>query len=248
MSEDFYVGYDPKCPPGLTRFLRARVTALLVGCAAIAVVLATAARPLGSGNFAYGTVRDFEGRILEKPYPILAVMRPGRAVPAWSYYPLVGRGKHGADPEVAGLDGRMVHLKGTLIHRDASTMVELMARPAAAGEAVGGVDPVIDHGIVTVIGEIVDGKCHLGVMNPGEGQTHRACAVRCISGGAPPLLVTRDSTGGAMRYLLVDENDQPLGKRVLDLIAVPVRVTGRTWSRGDLAFLSAAPSTIERIR
>jgi hypothetical protein len=51
-----------------------------------------------------------------------------------------------------------------------------------------------------------------------------------------------------MRYLLVDENDQPLGKRVLDLIAVPVRVTGRTWSRGDLAFLSAAPSTIERIR
>ena len=39
----------------------------------------------------------------------------------------------------------------------------------------------------TLIGEIVDSKRYLGVMNPGNGKVHRDCAVRCLSGGIPPI-------------------------------------------------------------
>ena len=44
---------------------------------------------------------------------------------------------------------------------------------------------------VMLRGEIVDSKCYLGVMNPGEGTVHRDCAARCLSGGLPPMLVVR---------------------------------------------------------
>jgi hypothetical protein len=29
---------------------------------------------------------------------------------------------------------------------------------------------------MTLTGEIVDSKCYLGVMNPGQGKVHRDCA------------------------------------------------------------------------
>jgi hypothetical protein len=43
-------------------------------------------------------------------------------------------------------------------------------------------------------GEIVDTKCYLGVMTPGEDKVHRGCAVRCISRGVPPAFLVRDAS------------------------------------------------------
>ena len=37
-------------------------------------------------------------------------------------------------------------------------------------------------------GEIYDPKCAFGAMKPGFGKPHRSCAIRCISGGVPPIL------------------------------------------------------------
>jgi hypothetical protein len=37
-----------------------------------------------------------------------------------------------------------------------------------------------------------DSKCHSGVIDPGEGRTHRACAIRWFGGGIPPVLRARD--------------------------------------------------------
>jgi hypothetical protein len=103
-------------------------------------------------------------------------------------------------------------------------------------------------GELTLTGEIVDGKCHLGVMNPGEGPTHRGCAVQCIRGGAPPLLVATDTAGRSWRFLLTDRIGGAVGMRILDLVALPVRVTGQASRRGDLLYLAVEPSTIERLR
>jgi hypothetical protein len=248
MSEpEFFVGYHPRVAPGLARFLRGRTLAILVLVALVAVALALLARPLGPGVFEYGTKREFDGRVIEAPYPMLAVARPGVAVPAWSYYLLVGRGKHGAGPDVRGLDGQGVRVAGSLIHREGSTMIEVAERPRPVPGSQAPLDPFEELGELTLTGEIVDGKCHLGVMNPGEGPTHRGCAVQCIRGGAPPLLVAKDSTGKSWRFLLTDPSGGPLGLRVLEVVAVPVRVTGRASRRGNLLYLAVEPSTIERL-
>ncbi len=245
---EFYVGYFPQAGAALARFLRNRVTTILVLVAVIAVVLALVARPLGTGVFEYGTMQKFDGRVIEAPYPMLAVARPGSARPVWSYYLLVGQGKHGAGPDVRGMDGKEVQLAGSLIHRESSTMIEVSGRPEPITALDKPLDPVEPLGELTLTGEIVDGKCHLGVMNPGEGPTHRGCAVQCIRGGAPPLLLATDTAGRAWRFLLTDRIGGAVGMKLLDLVGVPVRVTGEASRRGDLLYLAVEPSTIERLR
>lgn len=247
MEREFYVGYFPKAGPALGRFLRQRVALILAIAAIIAVLLALTTRPLGTGVFGYGTVQKFDGRVIEAPYPVLAVARPGSARPAWSYYLLVGQGKHGAGPDVRGLDGKQVELTGSLIHRESSTMIEVAGQPSPLASLEQPLDQVQPLGELTLTGEIVDGKCHLGVMNPGEGPTHRGCAVQCIRGGAPPLLVARDTAGRSWRFLLTDRIGGAIGSKLLDLVAVPVRVTGQASRRGNLLYLAVEPSTIERL-
>jgi hypothetical protein len=162
---------------------------------------------------------------------------------------LAGAGKRGAQAEVAGLDGAAVDVTGMLIERDGRSMLEVTAPPAARPDAsMPPLLPAAPIGTVALRGEIVDGKCHLGVMVPGEGRTHRGCAVRCISGGAPPLLVARDSAGRTVRALLMDAGGKPMGGRVLHLVAQPVRIQGTLSRRGDLLYLAADPSSIEPLR
>ena len=60
----------------------------------------------------------------------------------------------------------------------------------------------------------MDTKCFLGVMRPATGKVHRGCAVRCLSGGAPPALLVRDEQGNGVALLLASLNDQPLDYRL----------------------------------
>jgi hypothetical protein len=100
---------------------------------------------------------------------------------------------------------------------------------------------------VVLVGQIVDSKCFFGVMKPGELAPHRACAVRCISGGIPPVLVVRDAEGSAAYYLLADEDGRAVNERVLDKIAVPVSVAGELVRHGDLLVLRARPEGISLV-
>ncbi len=75
-------------------------------------------------------------------------------------------------------------------------------------------------------GEIVDLKCYLGVMKPGDLKSHKACAIRCLSGGTPAGLVVRATDGDAAVLWLVGRDGHPLGRELLDVVAEPVEVTG----------------------
>ena len=127
-------------------------------------------------------------------------------------------GKHGADALVRGLDGVRVTLEGTRIERAGMPMLEAAARfdcgvratrppRLAAPQAVGGSQAV------TLRGEIVDSKCFLGVMTPGDGRTHSACASLCLRGGIPPALLVRDRAGRSALYLLEDPTGDVTGSR-----------------------------------
>lgn len=93
--------------------------------------------------------------------------------------------------------------------------------------------PTQDLGTFTLVGEIVDSKCYLGVMNPGETKVHRECAVRCISGGIPPMLVARDVAGNKVALQLVSSSGAPVNQDVLELVAEPVEITGQVWRAGE---------------
>jgi nitrite reductase/ring-hydroxylating ferredoxin subunit/DMSO/TMAO reductase YedYZ heme-binding membrane subunit len=190
-DEDFYIGYRPTAPPWLARFVRRTVASTLVIGGSVALLTTAAQRPFSASRFEFGNPRRFAGAVTADPYPSLAVPRPGSTPSdaAVSSYLLVGRGKSGAESAIEGMEGRQADLSGTLIYRADQTMLEVApgsVKPIA--EAGGHASFEESLGVQTLRGEIVDSKCHLGVMKPGEGKTHRGCAIRCISGGVPPLL------------------------------------------------------------
>ena len=247
--DDFYIGYQGRAPAGLGRFLRRAVAALLLAAGVVAAALAGLQSRFDPGVFEFGEEREFQGVIREHPHPFLLVDRPGSGGGEPSRFYLVGVGKHGADDEVTGLDGRRTRLRGTLIHRQGETMVEVVG---GSVEAIGPTVPIpagdsVDLGIQTLRGEIVDSKCYLGVMKPGRGKPHRACAALCIRGGVPPVLRVETTDGEYRHLLLTDEVGGAVNDRVLELIAEPVEITGRVRRAGDLLLLAADPGSFRRL-
>src|SRR5437016_14543374 len=126
-------------------------------------------------------------------------------------------------------------LKGTLIYRGNQTMIETKSEWIQANEkssAPVAVPQMLGLGKQTLVGEIVDSKCFLGVMNPGQLTPHRACAIRCISGGVPPVLLGRPEDGSAVYVLLVSADGKPVNKQVLNMVAEPLEITGDVERQG----------------
>jgi len=249
--EEFYVGYLPKAPAGIARHTRQAVIALAIVAVAIAILLVLGQRRFAASFFDFGKAREFEGVIGEYPYPALVTRKSGEAgtLPVFTSFALVAEGKHGADSIVEGFDGKSVKLRGTLIRRDGDAMIEVSPdsiRMSGSGSRIMN-RPVENLGQHTLVGEIVDSKCYLGVMNPGHTKPHRECASLCIRGGIPPLLVARDAEGKSVALWLVSERGQPVIREVLDFVAEPVEVTGQVTRHGDQLYLRADPKTYRRL-
>jgi len=240
---DFYVGYIPHASPRTARFVRRVVGLGAAGVVAIGVALVLAQHDFPESYFEFGKLRELQGVVETNPYPVLRLMR---ADGGSSRYVLVGEGKHGA--LVDGFQDRPVRLTGTLIYRDGGTLVEVKDGSLyQAGTAAPKADDRISLGHVTLRGQIVDSKCYFGVMNPGDGKVHRACAVRCVSGGIPPAFVIQDGNGRRTAMLLTGARGERVNSRVLDMIAEPVEIEGELWRSGDLLTLASDPRTYRRI-
>ena len=244
MSE-FFVGYLP-APGPIGRRMRRVALLLVLGVAVFAALLAAATGPFDRSLFEFAKVRDYRGTIEAHPVPALLVVDREARSPFGDVrrLPLVAPGKHGAAPIVDAFDGAAVTLRGKRIARGDREMIEVVegsVARAGAPDVAAPVSSIEDLGTWTFTGEIVDGKCFLGVMNPGRLEVHRACAIRCISGGVPPLLYARDASGREAQILLVSAAGAPVGRGLLDLVARPVSVTGRLERRDDLFYLYADP-------
>jgi len=244
---DFYIGYLPKAPTALGRFVRRIIIVLGLLTVTTALVLVVGQMPFANSAFEYGKVRSFEGVVVTQPFPTLLVARPGEVgqQDKYSRYLLVAPGKHGADDLVATFDGKQVRLQGQLIYRKGGTMVEIAPGSIAVIDTAPAVqERTRDLGTVTVTGEIVDSKCYLGVMNPGQGKVHRDCAARCLSGGIPPIFVTTD---GHEQFLLVGLDRLALGRDALrEFIGEPITIRGEVLARGDSRLLEIDPRSFRR--
>ena len=251
--DEFYIGWETKAAPSIGKTVRKAVVVVLMLALLAPVVLAVSQRMIGASVFEWGNHKGFSGILQTAPYPHLLVPRPGNAdgLSRYSTYYLVAPWKFGLDREaIAPFSGKSVTLKGTLIYRGDQTMVETKPEWIQADEKAGAASlpQAIPLGKQTLVGEIVDSKCFLGVMNPGQLTPHRACAIRCISGGVPPVLLVQQKDGPATYLLLVSSDGKPVNQLVLDIIAEPVEITGEVERHGDLLILRADPATYRRAK
>jgi hypothetical protein len=236
VKDDFYIGYEPLMPESLAGRIAVTAGALVVLALTLAALLSAAQRRAPSAIFEYGVQHTWEGRIVESPYPALVTDDGG-------WYWLVAPGKRGAARLSKGLDGRRVRLSASLIQRDRDRMLEVV--PASVSTLPDrSVEPpgAATIGVRTIDGEIVDSKCHLGVMKPGDGPTHRDCAVRCLLGEVPPMLVPASGRSG--RLVLVMADPVAFAAKVAALAGRPVRVRGLLFERGGQQFLLTATDQV----
>lgn len=243
-ADEIYVGYLP-VPAGIRRFLRWSVpTILWISCIACVVWSRSQPDP-GAGVWEDSTPVTVEGTLIATPYPLLMLDDAPAGSPSFAL--LVEPGKHGASARAGVHHATHVRLRGYPIHRDGRQIFELLPDAdaiAPTGQAPAPVPESRPMGRVTLRGEIVDSKCFLGAMKPGEGKTHKACATLCITGGIPPMLVTRDAAGTPEFTLLSSGTDGPLDPEAYTWIGEPVNVTGDLFVRGGLRVLRVQPSDI----
>ena len=245
MNDEFYIGYEPQMPEGISKRIRPAAIGLIALALTLPAVLVVAQKRFSSGIFEYGRERTIEGRLIATPYPALLVAETSEHV-AMTYW-LVGPGKHGAADIVRGLDGHLVRVTGSLIARDADSMIEVASGHVVATDThtPPPLEPIRSLGPVVMRGEIVDSKCHLGVMKPGEGPAHRDCAVRCLLGAVPPMISER---GTRSRLALVRQDGRPFFSDFSALAGRPLRVRGTLAVQGTRRFLELDPGDIEIIR
>ena len=249
--DEFYIGWQARAPEIHGRATRRVVVFFFAFALLAALGLAVSQRLIGNAVFEWGNVKEFTGVLHADPYPHLVLdqtttTNEARAVTA----PLVAPFKFGVKRvDVLPFDGRAVSLRATRIFRDDQLMLELEPQSVKLAAAVApvGLVATISLGRQTYRGEIVDSKCWLGVMNPGVLAPHRACAVRCISGGVPPMLLVRRDGAPPLHLLLASVDGKPVNEQVIEFVAEPIEITGEVIRQDGLLILRADPATYRRV-
>ncbi len=230
--DDFYVGYLPT-PSAHRRFSKVALVAVLL-CAGIAGAgIAWLMDDPGRGVWATET-SELTGTLRLSPVAFLQTA----AGPVL----LVEPGKFGArDLEPIG-DGSPVTVRGTTLERDGHRMIELTSGDDAVtrvGTAPTSITETEAARRVVIEGEIIDTKCYLGAMKPGEGRTHAACARLCIRGGIPAGVV--GTADGRQIWAIIDPGeDGVISETMLNAVGKPVHIEGELTSRAGLAILRDA--------
>lgn len=252
-QDEFFVGYQPM-PPAQARFLRRVWPVLLVVPAALAVAVAARQRDPGSGVWETGTVRTIEGIAAVEPYAMIRAPGEGPVDPVRTVL-LVSEGKFGAAERMRPYHHQAVRVRGTLLHRDGRWVLELASAddavaPASLSASAASrlaIPPSVSVGRVHLPGEFIDPKCYVGAMKPGGGKTHKACAQLCVSGGIPPMFVTRAPDGHETFYLVTAADGAAANEFVLPYLGDPVEIDAGLERRGDLLVLRVSPEAIHRL-
>ncbi len=226
MGDDFYIGYQDKPPKRISRFIKWVVLGVFILLIGIAVLLIKSQRGFNNHEFEFGKLTEVSGLLTIKPVPMLTTSDESIL--------LIDYGKFGAEKTLYDLfednlnDKRNVKLLGTLIKGDGRTLLELTKGKESILEVnTSNESLTVDTlGQVVLSGEIIDPKCYFGVMKPGEGKIHRSCAIRCISGGIPPVLKYESKPGKIDYAVIKGANGQMVNHKVLDFVAEPIQLSG----------------------
>lgn len=222
-----YIGYQATAPKWTRPFVASVLVVVFALALPAAALLAFSQRSVDTGVFEFGKEQTLTGTLYKMPIPMLRTSEDTSSASA--NIVLVGRGKHGVSALTKFYDGEKLQVKGTLIYRQGMTMLEVGGEDAvkdlgrAPYEEQRGLAEHLGH--VRLDGELVDTKCFFGVMRPATGKVHRACAIRCLSGGVPPGLLVHDSDGNGVVVMLAGIGGAALDFNV-QLAGLKVRAEG----------------------
>lgn len=225
----FFTGWSGRSALPLAWFLGGLVVLILGGLGGLALALGVTVSDPGGGTFLGD--RTLSGTMVAAPYPVI-VLDPDADHPLGHAVLLSGGGKRGVQAEAAPLDGKRVKAAGGMVMRGTIEMLLVADLVPDEGEAIP--PPREALGFWRLTGEICDGKCVIGVMHPGNGPAHKACANICVTGGVPPVLVTTAPVAGTRFLLMGDPAGQALPEAVRDRTAIPIRMDGSIERMADL--------------
>ncbi|MFK7771649.1 MAG: hypothetical protein AB8F94_05895 [Saprospiraceae bacterium] len=242
-KNDFYIGWKNEMPPKSKSLIKKILIPLFVFIPILFFVIVLLQKPFNNHLFEFGTASEITGTYYHTPFPILIaddqMVQEGLSKDVL----LVGYGKFGAKGTMdaiqkkhGNLQGKKITLSGTLIHGDGKTLLELTDEEASlvkveSQSVVSNLD-LGNTSIVKLKGEILDPKCYFGVMKPAEGKVHKSCAIRCISGGIPPVLrhETGDPKNPYQYFLVLDNVGRPINQKILPFVAEQISVEGTATS------------------
>ena len=233
-QDHFYIGWQEKMPAPHRRFLRPFLFGLVLLLPILVFTTVWFQKDFNDHRFELGTLTEVTGTYYESPVPLLLADEGELSNTLSKSILLVGFGKFGAEgimkdiQETEGsLVGKKVRLSGTLIYGAGHTVMELTQKEASLvqvyEDAALKTPALTINGAYQGKGEILDPKCYFGVMKPGEGKTHKSCAIRCLSGGIPAVFKP-DNTGDY--YILLDAQGKKLNEQLLPYIGYLVDMNG----------------------
>ncbi len=248
-TNDFYVGYLP-LPTAHRRSLSFVIPAILLVLVGAGAIIAAAQRDPGPAVWDTTAPHQWTGTLIAHPYPMLLDDASGALIP------VVEMGKLGSQERLTPLDATRIRLEGFALTRADRHIIELLDDDSAIHQLAAAATPPtlsINPHPITLTGEILDAKCYLGAMKPGDGRAHKACAELCIAGGIPPMLFTHDggtgpgSGGAAPRHLiLADAEGRSARDLVRGFLGEPVTVSGRLATLAGTEFLLIDEGAIHR--
>lgn len=225
--------------PAPTRsFLKRIIIALFLLLPVLVVLAVLFQKPFNNHSFELGTIKEITGIYYEAPVPMLLADEGVLPDSLSRSILLVGFGKFGAEQIMddiqatqGNISGKKVTLAGTLIYGDGKTVMELTQKEQSfvklVSEQVSPMPPFKPGSKLVEQGEILDPKCYFGVMKPGEGKVHKSCAIRCLSGGIPPVFRPQHSEN-ANYYIVLDANGNKMNERLLPYVGHMIKINGRT--------------------
>lgn len=247
MSERFFIGWEGKTGPALGRFLGAAALLLLAGFGGLGWALSAGTDDPSAGLAALAPQprvppelpepRRVAGVLERGPVPVLRTA-PTPDRPQGETMFLVLYDKRGV-PVPDDLYGKPVEIDGTIFRRGA--LLQLVS----GGDfrvTEGALPPAVDTvplGRWRIVGEVCDGKCYTGIMRPGSGLAHRACAALCFAGDVPAVFVAAAPVMGARYFLLADPEGRAPPPEARHLFGIPVMLEGEIERRGSLLVFRA---------
>jgi methionine sulfoxide reductase heme-binding subunit len=234
-QENFYIGWlgniDIPTSKALKHFI---IPSILIGFLFL-LSFTFSQKKIANAEYRSDEIAEYTGIVSNTPFPHIRFTKSKDVFgnPKNEVLPLVNAWKFGADTLISKWCKRNnscpATIRGTIISRVGVNIMELSEEEnsflPSETPSISIQSKIKLIGKASLRGEIIDPKCYLGAMNPGEGKPHRSCAIRCISGGIMPM-VTYLENNERKYAVLVGTDGEKINSKILDFVAEPVQIEG----------------------